>query len=49
MALVRAAREMQAPEIAILRHIIKVDQLPLTGPGKIDYVTLRLRAEDYVV
>jgi acyl-[acyl-carrier-protein]-phospholipid O-acyltransferase/long-chain-fatty-acid--[acyl-carrier-protein] ligase len=49
MTLVRAAREMQAPEIAISRHIVKVDQLPLTGNGKIDYVTLRLRAENYNV
>lgn len=49
MLLVRATREMQAPEIAISRHIVKVNQLPLTGNGKIDYVTLRLRAEDYIV
>ncbi|MEQ1775411.1 MAG: AMP-binding protein [Burkholderiales bacterium] len=49
MMLVRAAREMQAPEIAISRHIVKLDQLPLTGNGKIDYVTLRLRAENYSV
>jgi acyl-[acyl-carrier-protein]-phospholipid O-acyltransferase/long-chain-fatty-acid--[acyl-carrier-protein] ligase len=46
MRLVRAAHEMQAPEIAISRNIFKVEQLPLTGNGKIDYVTLRLRAED---
>ena len=46
MMLIRAAREMQAPEIAISRKIVKVDQLPLMGNGKIDYLTLRLRAED---
>jgi acyl-[acyl-carrier-protein]-phospholipid O-acyltransferase / long-chain-fatty-acid--[acyl-carrier-protein] ligase len=46
MALIRAAREMQSPEIAIARRIAKVDQLPLTGNGKIDYIQLRLRAED---
>jgi acyl-[acyl-carrier-protein]-phospholipid O-acyltransferase/long-chain-fatty-acid--[acyl-carrier-protein] ligase len=49
MMLVRAARELQAPEMAISRHIAKVSQLPLTGNGKIDYLTLRLRAEDYAV
>jgi acyl-[acyl-carrier-protein]-phospholipid O-acyltransferase/long-chain-fatty-acid--[acyl-carrier-protein] ligase len=46
MTLIRAAHDMQAPEIAISRHIINVDQLPLMGNGKIDYFTLRLRAED---
>ena len=45
MLLIRAARDMRAPEIAISRQIIKVDHLPLTGMGKIDYVTLRLHAE----
>jgi acyl-[acyl-carrier-protein]-phospholipid O-acyltransferase/long-chain-fatty-acid--[acyl-carrier-protein] ligase len=49
MALVRAAREMQAPELAISRHIVSLDRLPLTGTGKTDYVTLRLRAEEYNV
>lgn len=47
MMLIRAAREMQAPEIAISRHIIRVEQLPLTGAGKVDYLTLRLHAEDF--
>ncbi len=46
MMLVRAAHSMQAPEIAISRHIVKVDKLPLTGNGKVDYVALRLRAEN---
>ena len=46
MMLIRAARALQAAEIAIAREIVKVDQLPLTGTGKIDYVTLRLRTED---
>ncbi len=45
MRLIRAAHELQAPELAISRHIVRVDELPLTGNGKIDYVTLRLRAE----
>ena len=48
MVLARAAREMGAPALAIARHIVGVEQLPLTGNGKIDYVTLRLRAENYV-
>ncbi len=48
MLLVRAAREMGAPEIAISRHIVKMDELPLMGNGKIDYVILRLRAEEAV-
>jgi len=45
MALVRAAHDMRAPEIAISRNIVKVKALPVTGSGKIDYVALRLRAE----
>ena len=45
MALVRAAHDMLAPEIAISRDIVRVTQLPLTGAGKVDYVALRLRAE----
>ena len=46
MRLIRAARDMQAPELAISRHIVRVEELPLTGNGKVDYVTLRLRAEN---
>lgn len=47
MRLIRAAHELQAPDLVISRHIVKIDQLPLTGNGKIDYVTLRLRGEGY--
>ncbi len=49
MVLARAAREMGAPEIAIARYIVVVDQMPLTGNGKIDYVTLQRRAENHAV
>ena len=49
MVLARAAREMGAPEIAIARHIVVVGQMPLTGNGKIDYVTLQRRAENHAV
>jgi len=49
MMLVRAAREIGAPEIAISRYIFRLDELPLMGNGKIDYITLRLRAEGTVI
>jgi acyl-[acyl-carrier-protein]-phospholipid O-acyltransferase/long-chain-fatty-acid--[acyl-carrier-protein] ligase len=40
-----AARDGGWPEIAVPRQIIAVEALPLLGTGKIDYVTLKLWAE----
>ena len=41
----QVAREMGIPEIALPRRIIPVDNLPLLGTGKLDYVTLKHWAE----
>jgi len=46
--LLAAAREMGAPELAIPRRIVYVEQLPLLGSGKKDYVGLRQLAEQAV-
>ncbi|MCL5744230.1 MAG: bifunctional acyl-ACP--phospholipid O-acyltransferase/long-chain-fatty-acid--ACP ligase [Acidobacteria bacterium] len=40
------AREMRLPEIAVPRRIIKVEEFPLLGNGKKDYVTLDRRARE---
>ena len=40
-----AARQLGSPEIAIARKIIVVNELPLLGTGKTDYVTLKQMAE----
>jgi len=44
-ALQTSARELGSPEIAIARKIIVIDELPLLGTGKTDYVTLKQLAE----
>ena len=39
------ARNLGAPEIAIARKLIHVEEIPLLGTGKTDYVTLKQMAE----
>jgi acyl-[acyl-carrier-protein]-phospholipid O-acyltransferase/long-chain-fatty-acid--[acyl-carrier-protein] ligase len=39
------AKNLGSPEIAIARKIIHVEELPLLGTGKTDYVTLKKMAE----
>lgn len=41
IALQHAARQINAQELAVARRVVKVDNLPLLGSGKIDYVTLK--------
>jgi acyl-[acyl-carrier-protein]-phospholipid O-acyltransferase / long-chain-fatty-acid--[acyl-carrier-protein] ligase len=40
-----SARELGSPEIAIARKIISIEDVPLLGTGKTDYVTLKQMAE----
>ena len=40
-----SAKELGSPELAIARKIIVVEELPLLGTGKTDYVTLKQMAE----
>lgn len=39
------AKNLKYPEIAIARKIVKIEELPLLGTGKTDYVTLKQMAE----
>lgn len=41
-----SAKELGSPELAIARKIIVVEELPLLGTGKTDYVTLKQMAEN---
>ena len=45
-ALQKAAQQLGMPELAVPRKIVYVDELPLLGTGKTDYVTLKRRAEE---
>jgi acyl-[acyl-carrier-protein]-phospholipid O-acyltransferase/long-chain-fatty-acid--[acyl-carrier-protein] ligase len=44
-ALVQAAKAAGAPELAVARQIVHMEELPLLGTGKTDYVTLKKLAE----
>lgn len=44
-ALQEAARRLAMPELAVPRKLVHVDELPLLGTGKPDYVTLKRMAE----
>ncbi len=41
IALQQAARQIKAQDLAVARRVVKVDDLPLLGSGKVDYVTLK--------
>lgn len=43
--LANSARELGSPELAIARKIIVIEELPLLGTGKVDYVSLKQIAE----
>ena len=49
IALVKAARQIGAQDLAVARRIVKVASLPLLGSGKTDYVTLSSLAKQKVV
>ena len=40
-----AARRIGQPELAVARTIIVLDELPVLGTGKIDYLQLKRMAE----
>ncbi|HQM88312.1 MAG TPA: hypothetical protein PLC01_10740, partial [Methylotenera sp.] len=39
------AKNTGSPEIAIARKIVRVEEIPVLGTGKTDYVTLKQMAE----
>jgi acyl-[acyl-carrier-protein]-phospholipid O-acyltransferase/long-chain-fatty-acid--[acyl-carrier-protein] ligase len=41
ITLLHAARQINAQDLAVARRVVKVDNLPLLGSGKVDYVTLK--------
>ena len=41
IALLHAARQLNTQDLAVARRVVKVDNLPLLGSGKVDYVTLK--------
>ncbi|MDR2219958.1 MAG: bifunctional acyl-ACP--phospholipid O-acyltransferase/long-chain-fatty-acid--ACP ligase [Methylobacillus sp.] len=44
-ALQETARRLGIPELAVPRKIVRVEELPMLGTGKVDYVTLKRMAE----
>jgi acyl-[acyl-carrier-protein]-phospholipid O-acyltransferase/long-chain-fatty-acid--[acyl-carrier-protein] ligase len=40
-----SAKQLGNPELAIARKLVIVEELPLLGTGKTDYVTLKAMAE----
>jgi acyl-[acyl-carrier-protein]-phospholipid O-acyltransferase/long-chain-fatty-acid--[acyl-carrier-protein] ligase len=44
--LANSAKELGSPELAIARKLVVVEELPLLGTGKTDYVTLKQMAEN---
>jgi len=45
ITLVKAARELGAPELAVAKRIVHLAELPILGSGKTDYVSLKAMAE----
>jgi acyl-[acyl-carrier-protein]-phospholipid O-acyltransferase/long-chain-fatty-acid--[acyl-carrier-protein] ligase len=45
-ALLGAAKSLGAPELAVPRIIVPIDEIPLLGTGKTDHVRLKAMAED---
>lgn len=48
ITLVKAARELGAPELAVAKRIVRMAELPILGSGKTDYVRLKALAETEV-
>lgn len=44
--LANSAKELGSPDLAIARKVIVIEELPLLGTGKTDYVTLKQMAEN---
>jgi acyl-[acyl-carrier-protein]-phospholipid O-acyltransferase / long-chain-fatty-acid--[acyl-carrier-protein] ligase len=47
ITLLKAARELGAPELAVAKRIVHVGELPILGSGKTDYVSLKAMAETH--
>jgi len=45
ITLLKAARELGAPELAVAKRIVHLPELPILGSGKTDYVRLKSMAE----
>lgn len=43
----KTAKKLGLPELAVARKVIAVEEIPLLGTGKTDYVTLKKMAEKY--